>query len=75
MGDAGDDQVLEIGEDCIHGLAVLGTRFRQAIHQCSGLNVGQNGKIADVTKIVGDPIYNLVARGAEFVGRHFRGHF
>jgi hypothetical protein len=46
----------------------------QGIHEFAGLHVGQYGKISDVTKVVGDPVYNLVGGSAEFVGGHFRGH-
>ena len=74
VGDAGDDQVAEVGEDGIHGLALFRACGRQAVDERAGLDVGQNGKIANVAKVVGDPIYNLVAGGAEFVGGHFRTH-
>ena len=72
VGDAGDDQVAEVGEDGIHGLALFRACGRQGIHERAGLDIGQNGKIADIAKVVGDPIHNLVARGAEFVGGHFK---
>ena len=71
VGDAGDDQVAEIGEDGVHGLALFRACGRQGIDELAGLDVGQNGKIADVAKVVGDPIDDLVSGGAEFVGRHF----
>ena len=72
--DAGNDELAKIFEDRLDGFPVFGTGFGQAADERAGLDVGKHRILADVAQIIGDPIDGLVRRGAEFLGRHLRGH-
>ncbi len=68
MGHGRHDLALEIGQDCLHGLALLGRGSGERGGQITGLNAWKDGVVARVFEIVGDPVNDLVAVAAESSG-------
>jgi len=67
---AGHDQVAEIFQDRVHGLALLGCGGGKAVDERSRFDSGRDGKMPGIAQVVGNPIDGLVGGGAKFLGGH-----
>ena len=70
MRAGGNDEALEIGEDLLHGLALLGSGGRQRVSQFARFDAREDGKEFHHFEEVGYPVDGLVAMYAEFFGGH-----
>ena len=67
MRDRRNDLLIEVAEDGVEGLALVGTRRRQRIDQLAGLGFRRDGIAARIGEIVGNPVDGVV-RGAAKIG-------
>src|SRR5579864_9761674 len=73
--DAGEDEVLDVAEDRVEGLALLRPSRRQLGAELAGLRLGEDGEGFDFAVVVGDPVDDGVAVTAELAGGHVEGFF
>ena len=66
--DPGHHLAVEVSEDCLECLAVLGHRLRQARGDVAGNHSGHDATLADALPIVGHPIGDAME-----VRTHLRG--
>ena len=70
MGDAGQNNFVDVAEDRVEGLALAGAARGQLRTNLARLDLGQHRVLLDVLLIVGDPLDQQVAPAAKFVGVH-----
>jgi hypothetical protein len=70
MGNAGQNDALDIGEDPVERFALLRRVLRQLRTNLSRLHARENREAFDPGIVVRDPVHDRVALAAEFVGRH-----
>src|SRR5258706_5302577 len=69
----GDDQSIDIRENCRHGFALQRWGRRQLGFKIPGLHLSQHREVFDVLKVVRDPVDDLMAEAAKFRGGHVAG--
>ena len=65
MRDRRNDLLIEVAEDGVEGLALIGARRRQSIDQLAGLGFRRDGIAARIGEIVGNPVDGVVGGAAE----------
>jgi hypothetical protein len=70
QGEAGHDEVVEFGEDGGEGLGLVRWRGGQAGGDVAGLVRALDGAAGQAGVVVGKPVDELVAVGAELFGGH-----
>jgi hypothetical protein len=63
LGHGGKNLTLEIFEDSVEALTVLGRGGRKRIDELAGLQSRQHGNAANIAEVLGNPVYAAV-RGA-----------
>ena len=72
LGDAGDDDPLEVGQDLGEGLGLVRGLRGQRGPDLAGAHLRGHGELRHPLAVVGDPVDEGVAGGAELLGRHGR---
>ena len=70
MGDAGQDDLLEIGKDPFHGLTVRGRLHWELLRDIPGLKRRAHRVPADILEIFGDPVHAPISPLPEFFAVH-----
>ena len=70
VGDAGQDHALDVGQDVLERLGMLGGMGRERRPDVTGRDRGQHRPPLDRLHVSGDPLDDLGAVAPELVGRH-----
>ena len=70
VGEAGQDEGVEVGEDVAEGLGLLGWGGGELRGDVAGLDLGHDGTVGEVGAVVGEPVDELMAVRTELFGGH-----
>ena len=73
MGEAGEDDLVDVAQHVGEGLALLRRGARQARADRSRLRLGEHGVLLHLFHVTGNPLDDLVSAAAELVRRHVLG--
>jgi hypothetical protein len=74
VGDARQDDALEIGEHLLERLALVRRRRRKLRANLAGLDPRHHRKLLEPLEVARDPVDGLVAPPAKLIGCHVASH-